>query len=100
MHQITPYLKNKYPFLNHLKIGSLFFFVEIDMKQIVSNHTLKNFHNILKSIIIRQIYIKEEKNEIINILNQQDLNMTDFKYIEIIVSNEKKIVDFNIIQKY
>jgi hypothetical protein len=48
MYQITPYLKNKYRFLNHLRIGSLFFLVEIDMKQIVSNHTLKQYYHILK----------------------------------------------------
>lgn len=62
MHQITPYLKNKYPFLNHLKIGSLFFFVEIDMKQIVSNHTLKNFHNILKDRAKIRNNIKREED--------------------------------------
>ena len=62
MHKITPYLKNKYPFLNHLKIGSLFFFVEIDMKQIVSNHTLKNFHNILKDRAKIRHNIKREED--------------------------------------
>lgn len=48
MHQITPYIKNKYKFLSHLRIGSLFFLVEIDMKPLVSNHTLKHFYQILK----------------------------------------------------
>ena len=48
MHQITPYIKNKYKFLSHLRIGSLFFLVEIDMKPVVSNHTLKHFYQILK----------------------------------------------------
>ena len=48
MHQITPFLLNKYSFLNHLKIGSIFFFVEIDMKPNVSNKTLKKFSQVLK----------------------------------------------------
>ena len=59
-----------------------------------------NFHSILKTIIFRQIYIKEEKNDIVGILNQLDINNVEYKYIEIITSNEKKIVDFNIIQKF
>jgi hypothetical protein len=46
------------------------------------------------------IYLKEEKIEIINVLNQQDKINAEYKYIDIIVSNEKKIVDFNIIQKF
>ena len=59
-----------------------------------------NLHNILKSFIFRLIYLKEEKIEIINVLNQQDKTNAEYKYIEIIVSNEKKIVDFTIIQKF
>jgi len=59
-----------------------------------------NFHNIIKALIFKQIYIKEEKNEIIKILNQQEKDNAEYKYIEIVVSNEKKIVDFNVIQKF
>ena len=59
-----------------------------------------NFHNILKSIIFKQIYQKEEKNEIVNMLNQQEKSNIEYKYIEITISNEKKIVDFSIIQKF
>jgi hypothetical protein len=62
MHQLTPYLKNRYPFLNHLKVGSLFFFVEIDMKHLVSNHTLKNFHNVLKDRAKVRHNIKREED--------------------------------------
>jgi hypothetical protein len=59
-----------------------------------------NFHNIIKCLIFTQIYIKEEKNNIINLLIQDDKENAEYKYIDIIVSNEKKIVDFNIIQKF
>lgn len=48
MYQITPYIKNKYRFLNHLRIGSLFFMIEIDMRPLVSNHSLRQYHHILK----------------------------------------------------
>ena len=60
----------------------------------------ENFHNVMKALIFKQIYLKEEKNEIINMLNQQEKADAEYKYIEIIVSNEKKIVDFNVIQKF
>ena len=59
-----------------------------------------NFHSIMKTLIFKQIYLKEEKNEIINMLNQQEKENAEYKYIEIVVSNEKKIVDFNVIQKF
>jgi hypothetical protein len=58
------------------------------------------FHNIMKALIFRQIYLKEEKNETIKILNQQEKENAEYKYIEIVISNEKKIVDFNVIQKF
>ena len=58
------------------------------------------FHNIMKALIFKQIYLKEEKNEISNMLNQQDKENAEYKYIEIVVSNEKKLVDFNVIQKF
>ena len=76
-------------------------FNEFGEDYIVEHFLIKdNFHNILNSIIFRLIYLKEEKIEIINVLNQQDKINAEYKYIDIIVSNEKKIVDFNIIQKF
>jgi hypothetical protein len=59
-----------------------------------------NFHNIMKALIFKQIYLKEEKTEIISMLNQQEIDNAEYKYIEIVVSNEKKLVDFNVIQKF
>lgn len=59
-----------------------------------------NFHNIMKTFIFTQIYLNEEKNDILNILNHQEVENVEYKYIDIIVSNEKKIVDFNFIQKF
>ena len=58
-----------------------------------------NFHNMMKVFIFKQIYLKEEKNEIINIINQNVKDTSEYKYIDIIVSTQKKIVDFNFIQK-
>ncbi len=62
MYQTTPLLKNRYPFLNHLHIGSVFFFVEIDMKPLVSNHTLNLFSKELKERAKVRNSIKREED--------------------------------------
>ena len=59
-----------------------------------------NFHNIVTTFIFQQIYKKEEKNEVFNILNDIEEEKAEYKYINIIVSNVNKIVDFNVIQKF
>ena len=59
-----------------------------------------NFENIIKTIIFREIYLIEEKKIINDILNEIDKDKGEYKYIEIIISNSKKLVDFNIIQKF
>ena len=75
-------------------------FNELGEDYIIDNFLIKdNFHNILKTLIFKQIYIKEEKDEILGFLNQEEKEQGEYKYIEIMVSNEKKLVDFNQIQK-
>jgi hypothetical protein len=61
MHEVTPFMKNQYSFLSHMKIGSLFYFVEIDIKQMVSNHTLKQYHHLLKERSKTRQSIKREE---------------------------------------
>ena len=59
-----------------------------------------NFHNIIKTLIFRQIYLKDDKKQINDFLNELEENQGEYKFIEIIVSNNKKLVDFTIIQKF
>ena len=59
-----------------------------------------NYHSIIKTLIFKQIYIKEDKNDINKLLNELDKKDAEYKYIDIILSNQKKIVDFNFIQKF
>jgi len=76
-------------------------FEELGEDYIINNFLIKdNFQNIIKTIIFRFIYLKEEKKEINNLLNEVDKINGEYKYIEIIVSNNKKLVDINIIQKF
>ena len=59
-----------------------------------------NFHNIIFTLIIKQIYQKEEKNEIIILLSQLESSTSIYKYIEVVKSKINKIVDFNVIQQF
>ena len=87
---------------NPLKFDSTIkLFNDLGEDYIIDNFLIKeNFHNILKTLIFKQIYIKEEKNEILSFLNQEEKEKGEYKYIEIVVSNEKKLIDFNQIQKF
>lgn len=76
-------------------------FNELGEDFIIDNFLINdNCHNILKTLIFKQIYIKEEKEEILKFLNQEEKKDGEYKYIEIIVSNEKKLIDFNQIQTF
>jgi hypothetical protein len=68
MHQVTPYMINKHKFLNHLKLGSVFFFIEIDLKPVVSNHTLKQYYHILKDRAKVRSTIRREEDHYNNIV--------------------------------
>lgn len=59
-----------------------------------------NFHNIIKTFIFRMIYLNEEKNDIIKMLNEQELSDAEYKYIEVVVSNVKKLIDFTFFQTF
>lgn len=58
----------------------------------------EHFHNIMKTLIFRQIYLLEEKNEIIKLLEESELQEAEYKYIDIVVSKEEKLIDFTFLQ--
>jgi hypothetical protein len=86
---------------NPLKYDSTIkIFNDLGEDYVANNFLIKeNFHNIIKTLIFRYIYINEEKNEIIKLLNQKEKDNAEYKYIEVIVSNENKLVNFNNIMK-
>ena len=57
-----------------------------------------NFHNLLKTLIFKQIYLLEEKNDIIKLLQESELDEAEYKYIDIVVSKEEKLIDFTFLQ--
>ena len=80
---------------------TILLFDDLGEDYFIDNFFIKdNFHNIIKTLIFRQIYAKEEKNDVNNILKETEKIKGEFKYIEIIVSNDKKIVDFLVIEKF
>ena len=63
MKQITSSIKSNYPFLSHLNIGSIIFFVEIDINKLISNNTRKKFSHVLNERAKkRRLLSNEEKN--------------------------------------
>ena len=43
MTQVTPEFKANYKYLNHLRLGSIIYFVEIDIDDLISSNTKKKF---------------------------------------------------------
>ena len=59
-----------------------------------------NFNNIIKSIIYKIIYIKEDRFYLYEIINENIDKNVEYKYIEIVLANEKKLIDFNFLEKF
>ena len=81
---------------NPIKFGKIkLLFEELGEDFIVNNFIIKdNFKNIIKTFIFKFIYLKEEKKEINLLLNEVDKINGEYKYIEVIVSNNKKNLFF------
>ena len=63
MKQITPNIKSNYPYLSHLNLGSIIFFVEIDVNKLISPFTRKKFsHALNERAKKRRLLSNEEKN--------------------------------------
>ena len=63
MKQVTPYIKSNYPYLSHLYLGSIIFFVEIDVSKLISGSTRKKFsHALNERAKRRRLLSNEEKN--------------------------------------
>lgn len=59
-----------------------------------------NFDNLMKIIIFNFIYKNEEKVNLLNLLDSIEKKNTEYKYIDIVVSTQNKLLDFNHIQKF
>jgi len=57
-------------------------------------------HPMIKAIIFKTVYLIEDKNEILKMINQEEKDDGEYKYIEIVVGSQGKIADFTTIQKF
>ena len=75
---------------------------ELGEDYIIDNFLIPdNFHNLLKTLIFKQIYIKEDKNDLMAFLSEkQEDKEEEYRYIEIVQSNERKLIDYTLIQKF
>ena len=63
MLQVTGELKTKYKYLNHLRIGSIIYFVEIDINDLISSNTKKKFsEKLYERKRMRNLLKNQEKN--------------------------------------
>lgn len=60
----------------------------------------ENFHNVVKTFIFKIIYLNEEKIEITKMLNEEDDKDAEYKYIDIIVAKDEKIIDFTLLKDF
>ena len=67
----------------------------------IENHFLiqDNRHNIIKTIIFRELYLKQEKIEVYDLLNKKEKENAEYRYINIIVSKKDDKLDYNAIEK-
>ena len=77
------------------------FFNELSEEYITTYFlTDDNFNNIIKTIIYKFIYLKENKHDINKILQQKYIESTEYKYIDIIITRNNQLVDINFIEKF
>jgi hypothetical protein len=67
----------------------------------IENHFLipNNMHNIIKTIIFRELYLKQEKVQVYDLLTQKEKDNAEYRFIEIVVSKKDDKLDYNTIEK-
>lgn len=58
-----------------------------------------NFHTLIKTIVIKDIYQKFERDNLISIIEHDDQEEGEFRYITIVTATVDKTVDYNVILK-
>jgi hypothetical protein len=57
-----------------------------------------NFHNIIKTILFKLIYILEDKNVLLDLLNKEEENNSKYTYINIVKAAKNSTLDINLIE--
>jgi hypothetical protein len=71
-------------------------------EEYINNYFLveNNTFNIIKTIIFKFIYLKDDKDKLLTILQNNEQENIEYEYIDIIVSNNNKIVEFGHIEYF
>lgn len=97
IENINNFLKND-P-INYKSI--ILFFNELEEEDIVKSILIdNNIHNILKIIIFRFIYLVQDKQDLLNLLNEEleDTDENNYVYIDITREKDNKLLDISIIK--
>ncbi|VVU95522.1 hypothetical protein CPAV1605_1273 [seawater metagenome] len=58
-----------------------------------------NLNNIIKTIIFRELYLRQEKAEVYTILNKKEKENAEYRFINIVVAKKGDSMDYNAIEK-
>ena len=73
MKQITQNIKSNYPYLSHLNLGSIIFFVEIDVNPLISPFTRNKFNHALNERAKRRRLLSNEEKNYEKFINKKSL---------------------------
>jgi len=73
MKQITQNIKSNYPYLSHLNLGSIIFFVEIDVNPLISPFTRNKFSHALNERAKRRRLLSNEEKNYEKFINKKSL---------------------------
>lgn len=61
--------------------------------------TSNNMHNVIKTIIFRELYLNQEKTDVYNIINHKEKEEGEYIYIDVMISKKDTVLDYNLIEK-
>ncbi|ADO67345.1 hypothetical protein crov311 [Cafeteria roenbergensis virus] len=59
----------------------------------------ENFHILIKTIVIKNIYQLYERSNLLSIINEEQETEGEFRYITVVTAKLGKMVDYNVIEK-
>lgn len=72
----------------------IIFFNELEEEYIINNILIdNNIHNILKVLIFRFIYLEEDKQNLLDLLDEEIVDNEEYTYIEIVEGKDNKTFD-------
>ena len=97
MIQVTPEFKTKYKYLNHLRIGSIIYFIEIDINNLVSSETKIKFNEKLKERErMRNLLKNQEKNYELFLIKKNSKLSEEEKESDSTLFDSKKSLEHNL----